>query len=300
MIKNWQSHQEYLNFLHEAKIHFDSSQRARLTGGFAAAREKLRLLNLDDVMELLEPYYPPPGRPAINQPQIIRSLILMLDQGFTGITAWVEKLSSDSLLAFLTGCTPDSLPPLGSYYDFIDRLWLQDKQFQKSGRKDLFPASKNKKPANKPGKGKKLPNRHPEITKIMAEEAVSRDEFPFYYEKLLHHAFRAAAVRPSIQRGLIDKENMTLSGDGACVHTHASPYGHKVCGCPDNGERRCGCPRHYSDPDARWGWDSDLGTYYFGLKWYTKTGHGGGRFWTGYMLRFNTVYIVHKHCSPIK
>lgn len=177
MIKNWQSHQEYLNFLHEAKIHFDSSQRARLTGGFAAAREKLRLLNLDDVMELLEPYYPPPGRPAINQPQIIRSLILMLDQGFTGITAWVEKLSSDSLLAFLTGCTPDSLPPLGSYYDFIDRLWLQDKQFQKSGRKDLFPASKNKKPANKPGKGKKLPNRHPEITKIMAEEAVSRDEF---------------------------------------------------------------------------------------------------------------------------
>ncbi len=36
------------------------------------------------------------------------------------------------------------------------------------------------------------------------------------------------------------------------------------------------------------------------LKWYTKTGHGGGRFWTGYMLRFNTVYIVHKHCSPIK
>ena len=36
------------------------------------------------------------------------------------------------------------------------------------------------------------------------------------------------------------------------------------------------------------------------VKWYTKTGHGGGRFWTGYMLRFNTVYIVHKHCSPIK
>ncbi len=39
---------------------------------------------------------------------------------------------------------------------------------------------------------------------------------------------------------------------------------------------------------------------YAKLKWYTKTGHGGGRFWTGYMLRFNTVYIVHKHCSPTK
>ena len=90
MIKIWQSHQEYIHFLHEAKIHFDSSQRTGLTGEFAAAREKLCLLNLDPVMALLEPYYKPFGRPAINQPQILRSLILMLDQGFTGITAWVE------------------------------------------------------------------------------------------------------------------------------------------------------------------------------------------------------------------
>lgn len=36
------------------------------------------------------------------------------------------------------------------------------------------------------------------------------------------------------------------------------------------------------------------------LKWYTKTGHGEGGFWTGYMLRFNIVYIGHKHCSTIK
>ena len=103
MLKNWQSHQEYLNSLHEAKIHFDSSQRSRLAGEFAAAREKLRLLNLGPVMEFLAPYYPPLGRPAINQPQILRSLILMPDQGCVGITAWVEKLNSDSLLAFLIG-----------------------------------------------------------------------------------------------------------------------------------------------------------------------------------------------------
>ncbi len=55
-------------------------------------------------------------RTAINQPRILRSLVLMLDQGFTGITAWVEKLSSDSLLAFFIGCTPDFLPLHGSYF----------------------------------------------------------------------------------------------------------------------------------------------------------------------------------------
>ncbi len=221
MLKNWQSHQDYLNFLHEAKIHFDSSQRVRLAGEFVVAREKLRLLNLDPVMELLDPYD----------------------------------------------------PPLGSYYDFIDRLWLQEKHFQKSRRKDLFSADKNRKPANKPGKGKKLPNRHPEITKIIAEEAVSRDEFPFYYEKLLQQVFCAAAVTPSMQCGLINKGGVTLSGDGTCVHTHASPYGHKVCGCPDHGQNRCDCPRHYSDPDAHWGWDSDLGTFYFGYTLYMLSYH---------------------------
>lgn len=170
MIKNWQSHQEYRHFLHEAKVHFDDSQRTRLTGEFAAAREKLRLLNLDPVMELLEPYYPPFGRPAVNQTQILRSLVLMLDQGFTSITAWVKKLSSDTLLAFLIGCSPDFLPPLGSYYDFIDRLWLQDKQFQKSGRKDLFPVGKNKKPANKPGKGKNFLIAIPKLLKLWLEK----------------------------------------------------------------------------------------------------------------------------------
>lgn len=53
-----------------------------------------------------------------------------------------------------------------------------------------------------------------------------------------------------MQRGLIEKDSATLSDDGTCVHTHARPYGHKVCGCADNGESRCDCPRHYSDLDA--------------------------------------------------
>ena len=53
MLKNWQSHQEYKTFLHEAKVHFDSSQRTRLSTELAPAMEKLRLLNLDPVMEYL-------------------------------------------------------------------------------------------------------------------------------------------------------------------------------------------------------------------------------------------------------
>ena len=51
MLIHWQSHQEYLNFLHETKVHLDSSQRIRLQLEFGSVREKLRLLDLDPVME---------------------------------------------------------------------------------------------------------------------------------------------------------------------------------------------------------------------------------------------------------
>lgn len=153
MLKHWQSHQEYLRFLHEAKVHFDSSQRKRLASEFASARDKLRLLDLDPVKAHLAPFYSTTGRPALNQPQIIRSLTLMLHLGVTSLTRWLNRLASDDLLAFLIGCSPSSLPPLGSYFDFINRLWLQNPAFERLGRKDLFPAHKNLKPSKKPSKG---------------------------------------------------------------------------------------------------------------------------------------------------
>ena len=128
MLNYWQSHQEYLRSLHEAKISFDSSQRLRLQTELAQAREKLRLLNLDSVMIYLEPFYSNIGRPASNQVQIIRSLILFFlisaNSGSYGLTAWTVRLRNDPVLAALIGCRTDSLPPLGSYFDLMDRLWL--------------------------------------------------------------------------------------------------------------------------------------------------------------------------------
>ena len=39
------------------------------------------------------------------------------------LTSWVIRLKSDRVLASLVGCPLNSLPPLGSYYDLMDRLW---------------------------------------------------------------------------------------------------------------------------------------------------------------------------------
>ena len=273
MLIHWQSHQEYLNFLHETKIHPDSSQRTRLRLEFGPVREKLCLLDLDPVMEYLSAFYSPVGRPAKNQVQIIRSLILMVMLGFTSLAAWLRKLKADSLPAVLIGCDPDSLLPPGSYFDLMNRLRAQSRESRRSGRKDLFPKHKNGKPSKKPGRGKKLPNRHSGITDRLAAYALKHEDFPFHYEERLQHLFRFAAILPSLTDGLIPADGLTLSGDGTCVHSHASPYGHKVCNCMENGISHCSCKRHFSDPDAHWGWDSDEEVFYFDHTLYMLCSH---------------------------
>ena len=217
MLKHWQSHQEYLHVLHEAKIHFDSSQCKRPSSEFASAKDNLRLLDLDPVMVHLAPFYSTTGHSTLNQLQIIRSLTLMLHLGVTRLTRWLNRLASDDLLAFLIGCSPSSLLPLGSFFDFIDRLWLQNPAFERLGKKDLFPAHKNLKPSKKLSKGEKLPNRHSGITEIVATQAVSRNEFPFHYEKLLQELFRLTALLPSLHAELIPSDGLVLSGDGTCL-----------------------------------------------------------------------------------
>lgn len=127
MIKHWQTMHEYQRFLHNCKISFDSSERVRLHTEIQIPRQKLRLFNTDKAMELFLPLYSDTGRPATNQQQILRSFILfflLISMGLTppSLTLWVDRLEYARVLAALIGCPLSSLPPLGSYYDFMDRL----------------------------------------------------------------------------------------------------------------------------------------------------------------------------------
>lgn len=276
MLTYWQSHQEYLFFLHEAKISFDSSQRLRLQTELAPIREKLRLLDLDPVMEYLKPFYPDMGRPAINQPQIIRSFILFfLFHGkavSTGLTAWVARLKNDSVLAAMVGCTPETLPPLGSYFDLMNRLW-KSKDKETYSRLKVFSKSKNCRRPDQPcSKGQKASERRPGITGKITTQLEAQRDIPFNFESALQDILLIAAVRPSIAFGLIPENNLTLSGDGTCVHTHSNPAGKKPH-CLSSGFPSGEDARHYSDPDAHWGWDSDLNAYFFGYTLYTFCVH---------------------------
>ena len=177
MIKCWQSMDEYLHFLNEMKVLFDPSERARMHHELWIPWQKLRSFDTDRAMRFLEPRYSPTGRPAINQPQILRSFILfflLIAQGLIplSLTLWIRRLKADRVLA---------------------------------------------------------------------------------------------AVLPSLELDIIPDEGLTVSGDGTAVHTHANPYGHHQKDCskmsPDEIRQ---APRHYADPDASWGHDSDLDKSYYG------------------------------------
>ncbi len=262
MIKYWQSMHDYLYFLNESKIHFDSSERNRLHSELWEPWQKLRSFNTDRAMEFLLPFYSSTGRPAKNQPQILRSFILfflLYSKGLTppSLTLWVKRLESDRALAALIGCTTDSLPPLGSYFDFMDRLWTAPTSDLYS-RNKLLPSSWNSKRPEKPkGNKQKAQESKPKITEIIASRLMDGRDIPFNFEQRLQLLFYHAAVLPSMECGLIPKEHLTVSGDGTAVHTHACPRGHHRDGAPEN-------TRHFPDPDASWGWDSDLEKYYFG------------------------------------
>ena len=145
MIKQWQSNHEYLCFLNNQKASFDSSERVRLHSELLIPWQKLRLLDTDAAMLFLQPFYSNTGRPALNQPQILRSFILfflLVSMGLASpsLTRWVSRLKNDRVLAALIGCHTHSLPPLGSYFDFMDRLWTAP-ETDRYRRNKLLPAS---------------------------------------------------------------------------------------------------------------------------------------------------------------
>lgn len=270
MIKHWQTMHDYHCFLIHSKASFDSSERTRLHSQLWIPYQKLKLLDTDSAMDFLSSFYPPYGRPALNQPQILRSFVLfflLFSMGLTplSLSKWVTNLKSDRLLATLIGCQCHSLPPLGSYYDFIDRLWSAPPS-DLYCRKKLLPASWNSKKPGKPkGKGLKASEAKPKITEMLAGRLLEGKDILFNFEARLQKLFYFVAVLPSLQCGLIPSDNLTVSGDGTAVHTHACPRGHLSRYFPAlPGQEPAASPRHFSDPDASWGWDSDLNKYFFG------------------------------------
>lgn len=269
----WQSHNEYRTIVTKIGRRLSRNNPKYSFGSYEEERQKLFNLNLDPVVQYIKGFYSADGRPAKHQAQILRSLILFVllfnkTKAHTSLTLWVREVLPKSIaLAVLIGCTSiEELPPLASYYDFMNRLWLAPRD--NYSRLALLPAGKNgKKPKKIIGPDGKLvePEAPSTVTTrdivngIMDGRPASDNP-----EAALQKIFSILAVLPSVRLGLIGTDSLTLSGDGTAVVSHASPFGRHLPSCSHSCPYRSGCARHYSDPDAEWGLDSSSNTWYFG------------------------------------
>ncbi len=206
-------------------------------------RQKLFSLNLDPLTEYIQDFYSKGGRPDKHQAQILRSLILFVllfnkTKARHSLTYWVMGVLPNAIsLTVLIGCASfDELPTLGSYFDFMNRFWLEPREVYSCS--SLLPAGKNGKTLKVNWFRWQAPRTGGTLQKI----------------------FSILVVFSSIRLGLIEASNLTLSGDGTSVVSHVSTFGRHL---PSSSADY----RHYSDPDAKWGWNSNNETWYFGYRY---------------------------------
>lgn len=269
----WQSHDEYRTIITTIGRRLSRNNPKYSFNEYDAERQKLLNLNLDPLLDYIPGFYSQSGRPAKHQAQILRSLILFVllfnkTKARTSLTLWVREVLPNSIsLAVLIGCSSlDELPPLGSYYDFMNRFWMGTRNLY--SRTALLPAGRNgQKPKKLIGADGKLEEPQDPCTvtcRDIANDILDGKPAADNPQAALQKIFSILAVLPSVRPGLIDAQNLTLSGDGTAVVSHSSPYGRHLHSCGRDCPFRDGCGRHYSDPDASWGWDSDNKTWFFG------------------------------------
>lgn len=271
MLIKCSSHVEFQQFLRQQIPLLWALEKDRVQS-FSRSLTKVWLLNLEPAIPLLFRCFSSLGRPVLYDPVcILRSLVLMLDLGCHSVTKWASALRSDSILAVLSGFEPDKTPAVGTFYDFFDKLWLEDREARIKRRLKL--RAPVKKPRKQLKAGVKQPVKHPGVVGKLAKKVMDgRTPFPLRAEKLIQEIFARCFVDVSIHIGLIpDPLELVLSGDGSSLRTGSSPHGVKVCVCRKNGVFNCDCGRRLSDPEASWGWDSYRNVYYYGYSMYVLT-----------------------------
>ncbi len=161
MLEHVRIHEEYLGFMlpRIRKLFLEKPGQVLL---YLDAALKAYVLNLDRGIEILQGCYSKDfGRPADFDPaDMLRSLVLMVSLGITSITKWANNLANCDVLAVLSGFVPGKTPSVGAFYDFWNKLWLEDKRLRRERKRKLKKKRKKPKDAKK---SQKLHNRRPGV-----------------------------------------------------------------------------------------------------------------------------------------
>ena len=203
---------------------------------------------------------PVPRTPSCMQ----RSYLLSIDFKVTSLTQWAAQLKINPLYAILSGFEFGDTPGVGTFYDFINRLWNSDDNHLSS---HIHPIKgKVKKP-------KKKGTKADSIEKVTVAELLPQlentkfhiDDQPY---SSLFKIYKSEFLDVSVSKGLIDTSSLALAGDGTPVVTSHRERKKRICDCAKKGITDCKCDRFFSQPDCDIGWDSSRDCYYHGYDLY--------------------------------
>lgn len=256
-------HTAYQNFVVEnlRKYYPNPNKITRSTWDIIDRFWRLDLSYIDS--KLIDTYSkcgPTPRTPS----DLHRSYLLSLDFKVTGITDWVAQLRINPLYAILSGFEVDNTPGIGTFYDFINRLWnCENPNLSEHVHP---PKAKIKNPTKDGAKAKPIDKTTVEdLFRKYEDSSHSFGELPFQtLFDIYNHEFLAV----SADKGLIDLNALSLAGDGSPVVTSARIRKKRICNCFEKGILHCDCNRHYSQPDCDIGWDSSRKCNYHGYHLY--------------------------------
>lgn len=166
---------------------------------------------------------------------MVRSMLVALKMKIIGYTAWSSELKMNNLAVIISGFDPGDTPGVGTFYDFIDRLWLSDKD-------NLSPHAKPPK-MKKVQKPKNPDDKADPIEDITVDQLIEQvkasppiDDQPY---ARLFQLFKEVFLDHSVELGLIDLDHFVISGDGTEVETSARPRYRRLCNCLETAGAIC-------------------------------------------------------------
>jgi hypothetical protein len=276
------SHEQYQSFVHDfLNLYFIRRGRGRIIWALAPLIIKLWISDLTAIVFLIRDRYSSSnkGAPPKDVVALFRSLILMTLSGETSITKWVETLQTNPFYTILSGFIPadyldshpnakrdkfpaDTLPGVGTFYDFMDRLIRKDRMLHRPNIR-----KRKRKPKSKQKKNQKYDSSKPGVVKRLVNRVIKYADKPLLDtpESTLNQILKEIFVMPSASNGFFgDIDVFNIAGDGTCMPTHASHYGKKICDCKLKPGQTCDCKREFLDPSASWGWDSYKEHWFYG------------------------------------
>lgn len=147
---------------------------------------------------------PKPRTPSCMQ----RSFLLSIDFKVTSLTDWAAQLKINPLYAILSGFEFGDTPGVGTFYDFLNRLWYSDSD---NLSPHIHPTKdKAKKPKIKGSKAAPVEKVSVEQLLPKLENTAFRIEEQPYGS--LFQLYKNEFLDQSVSKGLITPENLALAG----------------------------------------------------------------------------------------